>query len=182
MQYIYVTHFTYKYVLINSERLPDARRSFSTLFFDSKEQQLTFTDSDGLYDFPSSDGRRSAEPHPHSHRHRSTSSGRHRRKAASSRSPSASKTHAVPLLSEKCQQPQQQQRILPFTSHSHHLDVKTGGQSHGQFAQQRRSPTKRRSMVATHRQRPPAEMSSSSSESIVPRRTPDRSTSGESIS
>lgn len=30
---------------------------FSPLFYGKKDQQLPFTDSDGLYDFPSSDGK-----------------------------------------------------------------------------------------------------------------------------
>lgn len=30
---------------------------FSPLFYGRKDQQLPFTDSDGLYDFPSSDGK-----------------------------------------------------------------------------------------------------------------------------
>lgn len=40
----------------NSERATSITR-FSPLFYNRKEQQLPFTDSDGLYDFPSSDGK-----------------------------------------------------------------------------------------------------------------------------
>lgn len=61
------------------------------------------------------------------------------------------------------------------------LDVKSASASLQTFGQ-RRSPTKRRSTVATHRQQRPtaADLSSSSSESsIVPRRTPNRSAAGE---
>lgn len=35
----------------------NAMGKFSSLFFGKADQQLPFTDSDGLYDFPSSDGK-----------------------------------------------------------------------------------------------------------------------------
>lgn len=44
------------YSLILSERNTGMNR-FSPLFYNRKEQMLPFTDSDGLYDFPSSDGK-----------------------------------------------------------------------------------------------------------------------------
>lgn len=48
--------------LLNSEKAASITR-FSPLFYNRKEQQLPFTDSDGLYDFPSSDGKgRSTRP------------------------------------------------------------------------------------------------------------------------
>jgi hypothetical protein len=37
--------------------------SFSPYFYGKKDQHLPFTDSDGLYDFPSSDGRGSGTIH-----------------------------------------------------------------------------------------------------------------------
>lgn len=40
----------------SSERTTSIGR-FSPLFYGKKDQQLPFTDSDGLYDFPSSDGK-----------------------------------------------------------------------------------------------------------------------------
>lgn len=39
---------------------------FSPLFYNRKEQVLPFTDSDGLYDFPSSDGKGNSTKEPHS--------------------------------------------------------------------------------------------------------------------
>ena len=48
-------HFKYNKLII-SERTNSIGR-FSPLFYGKKDQQLPFTDSDGLYDFPSSDGK-----------------------------------------------------------------------------------------------------------------------------
>ncbi|XP_065085313.1 uncharacterized protein LOC135707424 isoform X2 [Ochlerotatus camptorhynchus] len=62
-----------------SDRTASMER-FSPLFYGKKDQQLPFTDSDGLYDFPSSDGKGSSTIH-----HRKSTVGR-RRERRSSRS------------------------------------------------------------------------------------------------
>lgn len=49
------SYLLFFYVLVHSERTGMNR--FSPQFYNRKEQMLPFTDSDGLYDFPSSDGR-----------------------------------------------------------------------------------------------------------------------------
>lgn len=46
-----------------SERTNNGIGRFSPLFYGRKDQQLPFTDSDGLYDFPSSDGKGYSSTH-----------------------------------------------------------------------------------------------------------------------
>lgn len=50
---------------------------FSSLFFGKVDQQLPFTDSDGLYDFPSSDGKGATTTH-----HRKSTGRRRERKSS----------------------------------------------------------------------------------------------------
>lgn len=57
----------------------NARGKFSSLFFSKTEQQLPFTDSDGLYDFPSSDGKGGQTVT----QHRKSSTGRRRERKSS---------------------------------------------------------------------------------------------------
>lgn len=57
----------------------NAMGKFSSLFFGKTEQQLPFTDSDGLYDFPSSDGKGGIA----ATQHKKSSSGRRRERKSS---------------------------------------------------------------------------------------------------
>lgn len=53
---LHIKIITLKFVFNCSDRTTGMGR-FSPLFYGKKDQQLPFTDSDGLYDFPSSDGK-----------------------------------------------------------------------------------------------------------------------------
>ncbi|XP_055617633.1 uncharacterized protein LOC129762992 isoform X3 [Toxorhynchites rutilus septentrionalis] len=75
-----------------SDRTASMER-FSTQFYGKKDQQLPFTDSDGLYDFPSSDGKGSSTIH---HR-KSTGRRRERRSSRSGATLSPSKSTSVLL-------------------------------------------------------------------------------------
>ncbi|XP_058443100.1 uncharacterized protein LOC131425318 isoform X3 [Malaya genurostris] len=75
-----------------SDRTASMER-FSPLFYGKKDQQLPFTDSDGLYDFPSSDGKGSSTTN---HR-KSTGRRRERRSSRSGNSLSPSKSTSVLL-------------------------------------------------------------------------------------
>lgn len=57
----------------------NAMGKFSSLFFSKTDQQLPFTDSDGLYDFPSSDGKGGSS----ATQHRKSSTGRRRERKSS---------------------------------------------------------------------------------------------------
>ncbi|XP_055525442.1 uncharacterized protein LOC129718573 isoform X3 [Wyeomyia smithii] len=74
-----------------SERTASMER-FSSLFYGKKDQQLPFTDSDGLYDFPSSDGKGSSTTH-----HRK-STGRRRERRSSRSGPSLSPSKSTSIL------------------------------------------------------------------------------------
>lgn len=63
-----------------SERTMSMGR-FSPLFYGKKDQQLPFTDSDGLYDFPSSDGKGYSSA---THHHKKSSTKRRDRKSSRS--------------------------------------------------------------------------------------------------
>lgn len=63
-----------------SERTSSMGR-FSPLFYGKKDQQLPFTDSDGLYDFPSSDGKGYSSA---THHHKKSSTKRKDRKSSRS--------------------------------------------------------------------------------------------------
>lgn len=67
---------------------------FSPLFYGKKDQQLPFTDSDGLYDFPSSDGKGSSTIH---HRKSTVGRRRERRSSRSGATLSPSKSNSILL-------------------------------------------------------------------------------------
>ncbi|XP_055586798.1 uncharacterized protein LOC129739391 isoform X3 [Uranotaenia lowii] len=80
-----------------SDRTASMER-FSPLFYGKKDQQLPFTDSDGLYDFPSSDGKGGGSGSTIHHR-KSTGRRRERRSSRSgTQSLSPSKSTSVLLL------------------------------------------------------------------------------------
>ncbi|XP_039440556.1 uncharacterized protein LOC120421415 isoform X3 [Culex pipiens pallens] len=76
-----------------SDRTASMER-FSPLFYGKKDQQLPFTDSDGLYDFPSSDGKGSSATATH---HRKSTGRRRDRRSSSRQSLSPSKSTSVLL-------------------------------------------------------------------------------------
>ncbi|GAB0092216.1 C-type lectin-like [Sergentomyia squamirostris] len=89
-----------------SERMTGIGR-FSPLFYGKKDQQLPFTDSDGLYDFPSSDGKGAEVSHGSTHR-KNTGKKRERRPSLRglSQSPSKSCTQ-LELPNKESSQPSQ---------------------------------------------------------------------------
>nr|XP_029711963.1 uncharacterized protein LOC109407380 isoform X3 [Aedes albopictus] len=68
---------------------------FSTHFYGKKDQQLPFTDSDGLYDFPSSDGKGSSTIH-----HRKSTVGRRRERRSSRSGATLSPSKSTSILLE----------------------------------------------------------------------------------
>uniref|UniRef100_A0A6E8PJD8 Uncharacterized protein n=1 Tax=Aedes aegypti TaxID=7159 RepID=A0A6E8PJD8_AEDAE len=76
-----------------SDRTASMER-FSPLFYGKKDQQLPFTDSDGLYDFPSSDGKGSSTIH---HRKSTVGRRRERRSSRSGATLSPSKSNSILL-------------------------------------------------------------------------------------
>ncbi|XP_059617745.1 uncharacterized protein LOC132262482 [Phlebotomus argentipes] len=129
-----------------SERTTGIGR-FSPLFYGKKDQQLPFTDSDGLYDFPSSDGKGNSATVMTSHR---KNTGKRRERKSSFRghnqSPSKNTTH-LELPNKESQAAQHN----PQSSKYHH----------GILGSSRKSPKRR----PLHRL--PVASSSSSSESLL---------------
>lgn len=112
---------------------------FSPLFYGKKDQQLPFTDSDGLYDFPSSDGKGSSNVISH---RKNTGKRRERKNSRAGLLQSPSKTSSVHL------------EIPGSKEHS--------GNNSGKHQNTMRKSPKRRPI-----QRHPVSSSSSSSESIT---------------
>lgn len=111
---------------------------FSPLFYGKKDQQLPFTDSDGLYDFPSSDGKGSSNVISH---RKNTGKRRERKNSRAGLLQSPSKTSSVHLEIPGC---------------------KDSNLSSGKHQNSMRKSPKRRPV-----QRHPVSSSSSSSESIT---------------
>ncbi|XP_055685615.1 uncharacterized protein LOC129791455 isoform X2 [Lutzomyia longipalpis] len=124
---------------------------FSPLFYGKKDQQLLFTDSDGLYDFPSSDGKGNLVS-AISHR---KNTGKKRERKSSFRghnqSPNKCSSHLEIPNKDTAQTAAQQQHTLQNSKYHHHSLIGTS----------RKSP-KRRPL-----HRPPVASSSSSSESLL---------------
>uniref|UniRef100_A0A336N481 CSON006260 protein n=1 Tax=Culicoides sonorensis TaxID=179676 RepID=A0A336N481_CULSO len=153
----------------------NAMGKFSSLFFGKADQQLPFTDSDGLYDFPSSDGKGGSATH-----HRKSTGRRRERKSSRAGllpSPSKSTSHVqldlsvVPIISTV--QPgsagsSPTAAFTPAAAHHHHVT-----KSLSSLNVTRKSPKRR--------YRCPVASSSSSTESLSStiKDTMQRSTRGE---
>ncbi|XP_058822414.1 uncharacterized protein LOC131683943 isoform X3 [Topomyia yanbarensis] len=120
---------------------------FSPLFYGKKDQQLPFTDSDGLYDFPSSDGKGSSTTH-----HRK-STGRRRERRSSRSGPSLSPSKSTSVLLEI---PGKDKALNQSNSVSSHIGPKLS------CATPTRKSPKRRPLY-----RHPVASSSSSTESLT---------------
>ncbi|KAJ6638368.1 Galactose-specific lectin nattectin, partial [Pseudolycoriella hygida] len=132
-----------------SERTTSIGR-FSPLFYGKKDQQLPFTDSDGLYDFPSSDGKNYSTTY-----HSKKSSMKRKERKSSRAGLSQSPTKSSSQLEIPMKESHSPRHSHHSSKHHHHSPVPTA----------RKSP-KRRTL-----QRYPVASSSSSSESLVPPRS-----------
>lgn len=152
---------------LRSDRTASMER-FSPLFYGKKDQQLPFTDSDGLYDFPSSDGKGSSATATH---HRK-STGRRRDRRSSSRSggqslsPSKSTSVLLEIPGGGGGGGSKDHNSSTYNSHGGGVTVAAGAGGGSKYYSSTTTPT-RKSPKRRPLYRHPVASSSSSSESLT---------------